>query len=158
MRIYFRVRLLSSLIVGLLFILSNNGSFAADKYNFQKSEIEKKEGLDEKDYPAEKSIKRKASSSGFVKHYLYYYYPSSNVYYSVDRKMYYYLEDDNWKICAFLPSDLNKRLDEYVRLELDTQKPYIYHKQHIAKFAQEESDKKKKSFLARVIYIMLYKH
>ena len=158
MRIYYYIRLLSFFIVGFLLILTSHGSFAGDKNNIRQSEIKNNEVLEEKDYSAKMGVKGQAYSSVVQKNYLYHYYPSSNVYFSVEKKMYYYLEDDNWKICSFLPSDLKKESDEYVRLELDTDKPYIYHKQHIAKFAQAESDKKKKSFLARVIYILLYKH
>jgi hypothetical protein len=157
MRIYFHKRLLCCFAIGFLVVV-NNICFADDKYNIQKSEIKWVENLDQVDNSVEEGINQQISSPVSKKRYFYYYYPASYVYYSKDRQMYYYLENDDWKICAFLPSNFKKNLGKRIRLDTDTNKPYLYHNQHIKKFEQEDSIEKKKSFLAKLIYMMLYKH
>jgi hypothetical protein len=155
---YFHIKFLSFFITVFLVITTNQVSFAEDKYKVQPSENSQIEILSEVNNSKKEGTQQQAPMPAASKRYSYRYYPSCYVYYSVDRNLYYYLKDDNWKICAFIPSDLKKKLDEYVSLKLDTSIPYIYHEEHIKKFSQTKSDKKKKSFLARVIYIMLYKH
>ena len=157
MRIYFHKRLLCCFAIGFL-VVFNNISFADDKYNVQQNEIKWIENLDQVDNSEKEDIKQQKSSPVPKKRYYYYYYPASYVYYSKDRQMFYYLENDDWKICAYLPKNYKKNLGKHVRLETDTQKPYLYHEQHIQKFRQKESEEKKKSFLAKLIYMMLYKH
>jgi hypothetical protein len=159
MEIYSHIKLVFSFVIVIfLAIFTSNTSFASDKYNLQHNEIKRIEIQDEADDLEKEGIQLQATSSVLQKRYFFNYYPSCYVYYSIDRKMYYYLEDDNWKICAFLPKNFKGKLGEYVKLEMDTNKPYTHHRQHVKKFAQIESKKKKKSFLAKVIYIMLYKH
>lgn len=70
--------------------------------------------------------------------YVYYYYPSVYVYFDVKRKVYFYLEGSEWKVSAQPPSVIVSIPHEYVVLELDTDKPYIYFKEHKKKYPPEK--------------------
>ncbi len=63
-------------------------------------------------------------------HYKYWYYPDAYVYFDVTRKVYFYLEGDNWRIAASLPRHYRTRLYGYVEIELDSDKPYVYFDKH----------------------------
>lgn len=74
----------------------------------------------------------------------YRYYPSSYVYFSEERGMYAYLSDGRWQEARRLPAAI--RLDEdYVIVELDGDKPYLYHDDIVSKYPPHKTkDKKKK--------------
>lgn len=50
----------------------------------------------------------------------------------------------NWEVGASLPGSLRVGLGDYVSMELDTDKPYIYHEEHIKKFPPKKAKKKKR--------------
>ena len=60
----------------------------------------------------------------------YYYYPDVEVYFDIGRQSYFYFTDNVWRISATLPHALSLRLGSHISLELDTVKPYHYHKKH----------------------------
>lgn len=64
----------------------------------------------------------------------YHYYPSSEIYFDIDRKVYFYLSGDGWKISATLPHRLRIGLGDHVSMELETDKPYQEHKKHKGKY------------------------
>jgi hypothetical protein len=90
-----------------------------------------------------------ASAHGYRAKHQYRYYPSRSVYYDSGRGLYFYLKGDNWEVGASLPSSLRVGLGDYVSMELDIDKPYIYHKEHAKKYpakkAPNKSKKNKKS-------------
>jgi hypothetical protein len=90
--------------------------------------------------------------------YSYQYYPSSSVYYDIHRKLYFYLEDDNWKIFASLPSNLERKLGDYVKIEMDNDKPYMDNDKHAKKFPPENLRKTKKNMWSKLIFVLLYEH
>lgn len=85
-----------------------------------------------------------APAHGYRAKHQYRYYPSCSVYYDTGRRIYFYLEGDNWEVGASLPSGLQMRLGDYVSMELDTDRPYIYHEEHVKKYPPGQLKKKKK--------------
>ncbi|MGD8549513.1 MAG: hypothetical protein PVJ20_13305 [Desulfobacterales bacterium] len=75
-----------------------------------------------------------APAHGYRAKYNYRYYPSCRVYYDDYRKLYFYLEGDNWRISASLPHALQLGLGGYVSIEMDEDKPYIYYEEHKRKY------------------------
>ena len=76
--------------------------------------------------------------------YQYRYYPSRSVYYDTGRGIYFYLKGKNWEVGASLPSNLRVGLGDSVSIELDTDKPYIYHADHVKKYPPGQIKKKHK--------------
>ncbi len=74
----------------------------------------------------------------------YRYYPSRSVYYDTGRGLYFYLKGDNWEVGASLPGSLRVGLGDAVSIELETDKPYIHHAEHIKKYPSKQFKQKKK--------------
>ena len=86
-----------------------------------------------------------APAYGYRAKHKYRYYPSNSVYYDSGRGIYFYLKGDNWEVGASLPISLRAELGESVSIELDTDKPYIYHSEHVRKYPPGQmKDKKEK--------------
>ena len=85
-----------------------------------------------------------APAHGYRAKHQYRYYPSCSVYYDTGRRLYFYLQGDNWEVGASLPSRLRVGLGDSVSIELDTDKPYIHHKDHQKKYPPKASKKSKK--------------
>ncbi len=84
-----------------------------------------------------------APAHGYRAKHQYRYYPSRSVYYDTGRKIYFYLRGDNWEVGASLPSSLRVGLGGSVSIEMDTDKPYIHHAEHIKKYPPGQKNKKK---------------
>jgi len=65
-----------------------------------------------------------APAHGYRRKYSYLYYPTSNVYYSAERKAYFYLDGNGWKMGVTLPASVQIKVQEGVVVELDTDLPY----------------------------------
>jgi len=76
--------------------------------------------------------------------YQYRYYPSRSVYYDTGRGLYFYLKGNNWEVGVSLPNNLRVELGDSVSIELDTDKPYIYHAEHVKKYPPGQMKKKHK--------------
>ena len=85
-----------------------------------------------------------APAHGYRAKHHYRYYPSCSVYYDSGRKLYFYLKGDRWEMGASLPLNMRVSLGDYVSLELDTGKPYIYHTDHVKKYPPGKEKKKNK--------------
>ena len=90
-----------------------------------------------------------APAHGYRAKHQYRYYPSSNVYKDTERGLYFYLKGENWEVGASLPLPQREELGESVSLELDTDKPYIYHPEHVKKYPPKKSKSKKKKKWAK---------
>ena len=90
-----------------------------------------------------------APAHGYRAKHQYRYYPSSNVYKDTERGIYFYLKGGNWEVGASLPLPLREALGESVSLEMDTDKPYIHHAEHVKKFPPRKSKVKKKNKWAK---------
>ena len=66
--------------------------------------------------------------------YRYYYYPSSGVYVNIQTGSYFYLNGGNWQVAMSLPSTVILDTNNYVSLELETDRPYLYYESHKAKY------------------------
>jgi hypothetical protein len=85
-----------------------------------------------------------APAHGYRAKHQYRYYPSRSVYYDTGRGLYFYLKGNNWEVGASLPSSLRVGLGDSVSIELDTDKPYIYHADHVKKYPPGQMKKKNK--------------
>ena len=85
-----------------------------------------------------------APAHGYRAKHQYRYYPSRSVYYDTGRGLYFYLKGSSWEIGASLPSGLRVGLGDYVSMELDTDKPYIHHKEHANKYPPKKTPNKHK--------------
>lgn len=65
-----------------------------------------------------------APAHGYRHKHKYHYYPAKNVYYDLERKLYFYLQGDQWKTGAALPTSIRLNLGKSTSLELDTDVPY----------------------------------
>lgn len=85
-----------------------------------------------------------APAHGYRAKYHYYYYPSSSVYYDSNRELYFYLKGDNWEVSASLPHNIRVRLGDNVSIEMETDRPYLYHDEHVRKYPPGQLKKKNK--------------
>ena len=77
---------------------------------------------------------RHAPAHGYRAKHRYRYYPSCSVYYDCGRKIYFYIKGDHWEVGASLPKHLRIGLGDSVNIELDTDKPYVHHAEHVKKY------------------------
>jgi hypothetical protein len=84
-----------------------------------------------------------APAYGYRAKYQYRYYPVCSVYFDIGRKVYFYLEGENWRISAELPDRLRVGLGEYVVFEMDSDKPYLDYKNHQQKYPPGQLKKNK---------------
>ncbi len=61
-----------------------------------------------------------------AKHH-YYYYPESRVYFDAGRSLYFYYYGSGWQASVSLPSGIRISAADYVSLDMDVDKPYLYH-------------------------------
>ena len=85
-----------------------------------------------------------APAHGYRAKHQYRYYPSRSVYYDISRRLYFYLKGDNWEVGASLPNHIRIVLGDSVSIELDTDKPYIHHADHVKKYPPGQLKKKNK--------------
>ncbi len=148
--------LYSCFIIGLTVLFSNNFSLADESGKIRYRQYMDFESLkvayeyQKEDYHNKKKFMRPQ------KKYAYRYYPLCTVYYDTNRKLYYYLENGSWKIFSFLPRNFSRKLDYYVKLNMDTDKPYIYFDNHIRQFPPRDS--RKKNLWSAAIFVLFYKH
>ena len=84
-----------------------------------------------------------AKAHGYRAKYNYRYYPSAHAYYDVDRKTYFYLEGDSWKVSVSLPFSLKLQLGDYVTIEMDSDKPYTRFEEHRRSYPPGQAKKNK---------------
>ena len=98
-----------------------------------------------------------APAHGYRAKYQYHYYPRCKVYYDTAREIYFYLKGENWEVGISLPSHLKNDLGEYVSLELDTDRPYVFNKEHnkIYSSKQSNSGKRQKNVFTK-LWVLLF--
>jgi len=87
---------------------------------------------------------RHAPAHGYRAKHKYYYYPESRVYFDYNRGLYSYLSGRNWEISAKLPLNLKVQLGNHVSIEMDSEKPFIKHAEHKAKYPPGQFKKRSK--------------
>ena len=84
-----------------------------------------------------------APAHGYRAKHQYRYYPACSVYFDIGRKVYFFLEGENWRISAGLPNNLRVALGDYVVFEMDTDKPYLDYENHRQKYPPGQLKKHK---------------
>jgi hypothetical protein len=84
-----------------------------------------------------------AKAHGYRAKHKYRYYPDCSVYHDAKRGLYFYIKGGNWEVGASLPNNLQIRLGESVSLELDTDRPYTYHADHVKQYPPGKMKKNK---------------
>ena len=62
------------------------------------------------------------------------YYPSAQAYYDVERKMYFCLEGDNWRVSVSLPVSLQAKIGDYVTIGMESDRPYTAFEEHRSRY------------------------
>ena len=85
-----------------------------------------------------------AKAHGYRAKHAYRYYPNARTYFDIDRKVYFYLQGDIWRMSVSLPTQLRVQLGDYVTIEMDSDKPYTRFKEHKRKYPPGQLKKKNK--------------
>ena len=67
-------------------------------------------------------------------YYDYYYYPSAQVYFQFSTGFYFYFLNNRWIKTRVLPPHIHLYPRERVTIRLDTDKPYLKHRDHVKKY------------------------
>ena len=86
-----------------------------------------------------------APAHGYRAKHSYNYYPAAQVYFDTSRKVYFYLDRDNWRMSVSLPESLSVKLGNHVTIDMDTDKPYAQFLEHKKKYSQGQLKKHKKN-------------
>ena len=73
----------------------------------------------------------------------YYYYPASGVYFNVANGNYFYMNGGTWQVGMSLPSTLVLDSSNYVAIELETDRPYLFYDEHRVKYKGHKHMKSK---------------
>ena len=76
--------------------------------------------------------------------YQYRYYPSDEIYFDTGRGIYFYYRNGSWSASVSLPGGIKLSVDDYVTLELDSDKPYTRHSEIKKKYPPGQVKKKNK--------------
>jgi hypothetical protein len=74
-----------------------------------------------------------APAYGYRAKYQYRYYPDESVYFDIHRGIYFHLNRGEWTMSVSLPGSIRLGND-YVTLELETDKPYLDNNEHQKKY------------------------
>jgi hypothetical protein len=85
-----------------------------------------------------------APAHGYRAKHHYYYYPESYVYFDVGRNLYFYYSGGGWQASVALPQGIHIAAGEYVALEMDADRPYIYHSDVEKRYPPGQKKKKEK--------------
>ena len=78
-----------------------------------------------------------AKAHGYRAKHTYRYYPSAQAYYDVDRRAYFYLQGDEWRVSVSVPISLKAKLGDYVTIGMDSDKPYTGFEEHKRKYPSQ---------------------
>ena len=154
----FQKRLCFWFTIGIFFIEFSCISFAGESGNIQQKEYAGLENSGAGYKPETENHSKQTLPRTHPKKYSYRYYPSSSIYYDVHRKLYFYPENGNWKIFASLPRNIKRELGDYVKLEMDADKPYIHHDKHVKDYPSIDSKKGKKNLFSKIIFVLFFEH
>ena len=85
-----------------------------------------------------------APAHGYRAKHKYRYYPSSHVYYDTGRGLYFYYSNGDWRMSVSLPSRICIAVNDFVALEMNSDKPYKYHSEVKKKYPPGKMKKKNK--------------
>lgn len=64
----------------------------------------------------------------------YRYYPSVQVYFDIQRDVYFYYRNREWRVSARLPNRIRTSMAKYITLEMGTDQPYKYHSEVVEQY------------------------
>ena len=145
----------SAIIVLLFSFVSSGFAESSNSIKFAK-ESEGHNGKIKYHYKHQNAPPAHAPAHGYRAKFKYRYYPRCKIYHDAARGVYFYLKGESWEVGITLPSHLEKDLGGFVRLELDTDKPYLFNEEHIEKYSSEQSnsEKKKMNFFTKLWILM----
>ena len=82
-----------------------------------------------------------APAHGRRAQYRYRYYPHSHVYFDIDRRVYFYMEGEVWRMSPRLPHSIKITAKKGVMIDLDIDKPYKHFDEHKAKYPPGQAKK-----------------
>jgi len=62
----------------------------------------------------------------------------------VNRKIYFYLEGNKWRVSGSLPGGIRLGYEDYVTIEMDSDRPYTLIEEHKRKYPPGQMKKNKK--------------
>ena len=68
----------------------------------------------------------------------YLYYPTVGVYFDIGRRVYFYRSEGVWRVAPVLPPTIVIEVERGVRMELDTEEPYVYYHEHERKYGKHK--------------------
>ena len=86
-----------------------------------------------------------APAHGHRAKHAYQFYPSVGVYVNIHTGQYFYMSGGIWTVSAHLPPTIVLDTHSFVRLELETDRPYTYYDQHKVKYKTRGKHKLKKN-------------
>ncbi|MCF8086284.1 MAG: hypothetical protein K9J48_05260 [Desulfohalobiaceae bacterium] len=75
-----------------------------------------------------------APAHGHRAKHRYRYYPSAEVYFDVNRDIYFYYQNGQWRTSVGIPGNIRVQLGDSVTLEMNTKQPYEYHSEVIQRY------------------------
>lgn len=75
--------------------------------------------------------------------YTYRYYPSSYVYFEASRGLYFYFSNGHWQSGVSLPGGIHIDVDDFVSIELGTERPYEHFAEHRQEYPPGKGKRKK---------------
>jgi len=77
--------------------------------------------------------------------HMYRYYPYHGIYFEEKSGVYFYMSDGRWHASVSLPLSLRITVNDFVTLDMDTDRPYEYHNDVTKKYPPGQQKKKSKS-------------
>ncbi len=125
-------------VLGVFIFAFGNSSFAGGSVTVQWRNGEKAADVGAA-YKKKGGPPPHAPAHGYRAKHKYRYYPCCDVYHDIGKGVYFYLRGENWEVGASLPTNLSSGgLGGYVSLELDTEKPYEQHAEHVKQYSKEK--------------------
>ena len=137
-------KILICMTIGFFIVSFSTDLFAGDSLSIQWKKGSKSDNREAAKKHENQGPPAHAPAHGYRAKHQYRYYPSHSVYYDTGRGLYFYLKGDNWEVGASLPGSLRVGLGDAVSIELETDKPYIHHAEHIKKYPSKQFKEKKK--------------
>ena len=92
--------------------------------------------------PAKRGPPPWAPAHGYRAKHHYRYYPSSSVYFDTGRSLYFYYDGRHWEMSVSLPTWIRIDINDYVSMEMGTDKPYEYHHDVVKRYPPGHHKKK----------------
>jgi hypothetical protein len=99
-------------------------------------------------HPEDSSVYREtgpppwAPAHGYRAKYRYRYYPASRVYYEERSGVYFHYREGQWRMSASLPIEIRIDVNNFVSLEMNTNRPYEYHHEVVKRYPPGQLKKK----------------